>query len=40
MRSTAGWSYRSTRPPFLRVAFWSPVTTTVKGRIWPAPLEV
>lgn len=39
LRSTAGWEYQSSRPPFLRVFFWAPSSCAVSGRIWPAPLE-
>lgn len=39
LKSTAGWEYQSTKPPFLRVFFWAPSACTIRGRVWPAPLE-
>lgn len=38
--SSAGWQYLSSNPPFLRVFFWSPSSSSISGRIYPAPLEV
>lgn len=31
--------YRSTRPPLVRVCFFSPIATRVTGRLYPAPLD-
>jgi hypothetical protein len=38
LTSTASWEYRSAKPPWLWIAFYSPVSTRVKGRILPAPV--
>jgi hypothetical protein len=40
LRNTSGWSYRSTRPPFLRAFFYAPTNCVVSGRLLPAPLDV
>jgi hypothetical protein len=40
LRNTASWSYRSTRPPFLRAFFFAPDDCTISGRLLPAPLDV
>jgi hypothetical protein len=40
LRNTAGWSYRSTRPPFLRAFFYAPNDCVISGRLLPAPLDV
>ena len=36
---TGGLSYISARPPWIWVAEWSPTSTFISGRIYPAPIQ-
>jgi hypothetical protein len=36
--SDQSWEFRSQQPPYLWVALWAPVTATIAGRFFPAPL--
>jgi len=40
LRSTAGFQYRSVRPPWLWLAFFSPNSTRINGRMVPAPVSI
>jgi peptidoglycan hydrolase-like protein with peptidoglycan-binding domain len=39
LKDTGGFSYASAEPPALWVAEWSPVSTFISGRIYPAPVQ-
>jgi hypothetical protein len=36
---TGGLSYISAKPPWIWIAEWSPVSTFISGRIYPAPIQ-
>jgi hypothetical protein len=40
MVSTASWSYRSSKPPWLWLAEFSPTSCFISGRIFPAPVDL
>jgi hypothetical protein len=39
MESTAPINYRSVRPPWVWVALYADRSTTISGRLLPAPIE-
>lgn len=36
----SAWYFQSTQPPWLWVAVWTEITTHIKGRLYPGPLDL